>query len=260
MSNDAIASSSLAARGPLRVMTVNVHKGFTFLNRRFVLRELRDAIREVGADLVFLQEIHGSSRALAAGTAAPEVPHYEYLADEIWPAFAYGRNAVYTNGDHGNALLSKYPIVRSQNVDVSSARHEKRGLLHCVLRVPGRDDVVHAICVHLGLKQSHRQLQLQQLCEFVAQGVPAAEPLLVAGDFNDWRCKAHAVLLRCADLDEVFVEARGRAARTFPAHLPLLPLDRIYVRGVRDHAPLALPARPWTQLSDHAPIAAEIQL
>jgi endonuclease/exonuclease/phosphatase family metal-dependent hydrolase len=242
-------------------MTVNVHKGFTFLNRRFVLRELRDAIREVGADLVFLQEIHGARHSGGGATAAAvAMPHYEYLADEIWPAFAYGRNAVYMNGDHGNALLSKYPIVRSENVDVSAARHEKRGLLHCALRLPGREDIVHAICVHLGLRQSQRQQQLQQLCNFVEHRIPPAEPLLVAGDFNDWRANAHAMLLRCAGLDEVFVEACGQAARTFPARLPLLRLDRIYVRGVRDHAPLALPARPWTVLSDHAPIAAEIHL
>ncbi len=166
---------------PLRVMTVNVHKGFTFLNRRFVLRELRDAVREVGADLLFLQEIHG---ARSGGTGI-EIPHYEYLADQIWPAFAYGRNAVYTNGDHGNALLSKYPIVRWENVDVSAATHERRGLLHCTLQVPGQDQVVHAICVHLGLKHSHRGSQLRQLCKFVEQRVPRTEPLLVAGDFND---------------------------------------------------------------------------
>jgi endonuclease/exonuclease/phosphatase family metal-dependent hydrolase len=255
MSKAPITTTTDASR--LRVMTVNIHKGFSFLNRRFVLRELRDAIREVGADVVFLQEIHGSRQDTEA---AVPVPQYEYLAHEIWPAFAYGRNAVYTHGDHGNALLSKYPIVRSENLQVSTARQERRGLLHCALRLPSRDAVVHAICVHLGLKQSHRRLQLQQLCDYVEQRVPSAEPLLVAGDFNDWRAKAHAVLRRCAGLDEVFVEARGRAARTFPARLPLLSLDRIYVRGVRDHAPLALPARPWTVLSDHAPLAAEIRL
>lgn len=245
----------------LRVMTVNVHKGFTFLNRRFVLRELRDAVREVGADLVFLQEIHGTRQGpRMAGHERPEVPHYEFLADQIWPAFAYGRNAVYTDGDHGNALLSKYPIVRSENVDVSVGSHEKRGLLHCTLRLPDRTDVVHAICVHLGLRQSHRARQLQQLCHFVKRVVPQKEPLLVAGDFNDWRGQAHAVLLEGAGLDEVFVEAHGIAAKTFPARFPLLRLDRIYVRSVRDHTPLTLPARPWSGLSDHAPIAAEIRL
>jgi endonuclease/exonuclease/phosphatase family metal-dependent hydrolase len=244
----------------LRVLTVNVHKGFTFLNRRFVLRELRDAVREVAADLVFLQEIHGTRRQPGARHEALEVPHYEFVADQIWPQYAYGRNAVYTDGDHGNALLSKYPIVSSENIDVSVARHEKRGLLHCALRLPGRAGIVHTICVHLGLKQAHRAQQLRQLCDFVAQHIPHAEPLLVAGDFNDWRGKAHAMLRRCARLAEVFVDTHGGAARTFPARFPLLPLDRIYVRNVRAHAPLPLPARPWSGLSDHAPLAAEIRL
>ena len=50
----------LAALMTLRVLTVNTHKGFAFLNRRFVLRELREAVRSVGADLVFLQEVQGA--------------------------------------------------------------------------------------------------------------------------------------------------------------------------------------------------------
>ncbi len=43
----------------LRVLTVNTHKGFTALNRRFILPELREAVRSTGADLVFLQEVVG---------------------------------------------------------------------------------------------------------------------------------------------------------------------------------------------------------
>jgi endonuclease/exonuclease/phosphatase family metal-dependent hydrolase len=68
------------------------------------------------------------------------------------------------------------------------------------------------------------------------------------------------VLERCAGLREVFVDAYGRAARTYPARFPMLQLDRIYSRSMRHHAPLALPAQPWDRLSDHTPIAAEIQL
>ena len=71
-------------------------------------------------------------------TTGREAPHYEFLADSIWPQFAYGRNAVYPKGHHGNAVLSKFPIVRYENHDVSIGGPEKRGLLHCVLRVPGR--------------------------------------------------------------------------------------------------------------------------
>ena len=90
--------------------------------------------------------------------------------------------------------------------------------------------------------------------------IPAEAPLLVAGDFNDWRNRAHHTLRRCAGLVEVFVEANGRAAKTFPARLPLLQLDRIYVRNTLAHEPLRLPHRPWASLSDHAPLAAQIRL
>ncbi len=253
--------SSLASPLSLRVLTVNTHKGFAFLGRRFVLRELRDAVRAVGADLVFLQEVQGSHAGHAKRVAGwPTATHCEYLADEIWPEFAYARNAVYPEGHHGNAVMSRYPILDYQNRDVSIGGHETRGLLHCRVRLPDRDEALHAICVHLGLKHAHRRHQLELLCKAIEADVPADAPLVVAGDFNDWSWRAHAVLKRCSGLSEVFVHAHGRAANTFPARFPFLQLDRIYVRNARHHAPLPLPRRPWSRLSDHAPVAAEIAL
>jgi endonuclease/exonuclease/phosphatase family metal-dependent hydrolase len=83
---------------------------------------------------------------------------------------------------------------------------------------------------------------------------------VLAGDFNDWRNRAHDVLSREVGLQEVFVQASGRAVRTFPASMPLLALDRIYVRNAAVHSPLTLPKKPWDKLSDHAPLAAEIFL
>lgn len=253
-------SSTHSAPIAFKVLTVNVHKGFTTFNRRFILHELREAVRAVGADLVFLQEVLGAHARHASRVANfPQVPHYEFLADALWAQFAYGRNAVYDNGDHGNALLSKFPITHYENHDISVSGPEARGMLHCVLQPSGHHRPVHAICVHLGLRESHRQRQLQRVCELV-HGLPADEPVVLAGDFNDWRNRAHGVLLRGAGLQEVFVQATGRPVRTFPAALPLLALDRIYVRNAAVHAPLALPKTPWNKLSDHAPLAAEILL
>jgi len=244
----------------LKVLTVNTHKGFTLFNRRFILHELRDALREVSPDLVFLQEVLGQHHRHASRIDAwPTTSHYEFLADTLWSDYAYGRNAVYPHGHHGNAVLSKFPIVHHDNLDISVARHEKRGILHCVVQPPGRAPV-HAVCVHLGLREGHRRSQVEQLCARVRDGIPAGEPVVIAGDFNDWRLKAHRMLCRCADLDEIHVAARGAAPRTFPAGLPLLRLDRIYVRGARRSAPIALAQRPWSKLSDHAPLAAEIDI
>lgn len=252
---------TVASDFSLRVLTVNTHKGFTSFNRKFILHELRDAVRAVAADVVFLQEVQGEhTRHPARFLNWPQSPHYEFLADEIWPEFAYGRNAVYPSGHHGNAVLSKYPIVHYRNHDVSIAGPEKRGLLHCVLRLPNRELDVHAICVHLGLRESHRRQQLQLMCNLVKNDVPADAPLLVAGDFNDWRKRAHVQLERCAGLREIFHHAHGQAAKTFPARFPMLQLDRIYVRNARLHMPMTLPRYPWSHLSDHAPLAAEIEL
>jgi endonuclease/exonuclease/phosphatase family metal-dependent hydrolase len=239
------------------VLTVNIHKGFTALNRRFILPELREAARSVGADMVFLQEIHGThERHPLRYSDWPNMPQYEFLADSIWPQYAYGRNAVYPDGDHGNALLSKFQIVRYDNIDISQSGHESRGLLHCVMRLPGQDKELHAICVHLGLQEKHRQQQLLLIAKRVAE-IPADAPLIVAGDFNDWRQRAD--LSHCG-LREVFTEAHGKPPRTFPARLPLLRLDRIYVRNVKVHSPQVLNSRPWSHLSDHAPLSVEIAL
>ena len=257
----ALAAASADNSFSFKVLTVNIHKRFTFFNRKFILPELREAVRSVGADVVFLQEVTGNHiKHPDKFDNYPEAPHYEFLADTIWPQFAYGQNAVYTNGHHGNAVLSKFPIVRFENRDVSISGPERRGLLHCELKIPGRAVNVHAICVHLGLIENHRVQQMNMLCDLVRDEIPAHAPVVVAGDFNDWRHRAHAVLENGADLHEVFVQAHGRAARTFPARMPVLRLDRIYVRNAIGHAPVVLPSHPWSHLSDHAPLAAEIEL
>ena len=255
---EAIAMASVSFC--LKVLTVNIHKGFTFFNRKFILPELRDAVRKVGADVVFLQEVTGTNaKHPDKFENYPETPHYEFIADSIWPQFAYGRNAVYTHGDHGNAVLSKFPIVRFENHDVSVSGPEKRGLLHCELQIPGRSLNLHAICVHLSLTESHRTLQMDKLCKLIHSDVPAQAPVVVAGDFNDWRHRAHDQLAVGADLHEVFVQAYGFPAKTFPARRPLLRLDRIYVRNAIGHKPVVLPHKPWSHLSDHSPLAAEIE-
>jgi endonuclease/exonuclease/phosphatase family metal-dependent hydrolase len=76
-----------AIHPPLTVMTVNIHKGFTALNRRFILPELRDAVRKVGADVVFLQEVMGSHR----GTSAASTTCRPSRITNSWPT-ASGRS------------------------------------------------------------------------------------------------------------------------------------------------------------------------
>jgi endonuclease/exonuclease/phosphatase family metal-dependent hydrolase len=244
-----------------KILTLNTHKGFTSFNRKFVLHELREAVRATSADIVFLQEVLGSHRKHSSiHKNWPATPQYEFLADTMWKDFAYGRNAVYPQGDHGNAILSKFPIVRYQNRDVSVGKREPRGLLHCVLKVPDKDVEIHAVCVHFAVFETHRRRQLRMLCKFVREEIPADAPLVIAGDFNDWRVLANRTLARGAGLKEAFVESQGRSAKTFHARLPMLRLDRIYYRNVRIVSPAVHSVRPWSHLSDHAPLSAEVHV
>ncbi|MBN9372459.1 MULTISPECIES: endonuclease/exonuclease/phosphatase family protein [Hydrogenophaga] len=243
-------------RGSLRVLTVNIHKGYSFFKRRFVLHELREAVRAVQSDLVFLQEVRGGGEP---DERHPGVSQYEFLADSIWKDHAYGRNAVAPRDSYGNAVLSHFPIVKSRNHCLSGPHTvPQRGVLHCVVS-HGTLPALHLMCVHLGLLERDRQAQIAALREVIDSEVPPDAPLIVAGDFNDWRQRADARLARIG-LSEVFRQTQGRHACSFPAAWPLLRLDRIYVRGVASVRPLPMPRHPWSRLSDHAPLAAEVRL
>jgi endonuclease/exonuclease/phosphatase family metal-dependent hydrolase len=173
---------------------------------------------------------------------------------------AYGRNAVYQHGHHGNAVLSRFPIVAQANMDISAHVFESRGLLHCILQLKRGLPPLHCINVHLGLFERGRRWQVHALCELIREVVPDGEPLIIAGDFNDWRRKADRTLQDDLGVTEVFEAARGRPARTFPAVLPVFRLDRIYSRGLVIAGTAVHYAYPRARLSDHAALAATFDL
>ena len=159
----------------IHVLTYNIHKGYCSGNRRFVLDSMRERIAETRAHIVFLQEIHGTaikSDAKRRRFSYPDQPHFEYLADEAWPHYAYGCNAIYRKGDHGNAILSMYPFVSWENIDVSVFPRSSRSILHGVIELPGTDLPLHTLCVHLGLLEQERREQLQALTERINRHVP----------------------------------------------------------------------------------------
>lgn len=243
----------------LTVVTYNIHKGFSAFNRRMVVHEIRERLHALGPDVLFLQEVQGvHHRHSSTHETWPPGSQHEFLAHAGGHS-AYGMNAVYQDGHHGNAILSRYPILRSENLDISHHALESRGLLHCELDVPGWGAPVHCINVHLGLWARSRRFQLAWLRDRIRESVPDAAPLVVAGDFNDWRGTATALLARELGLVEVFHRALGRHARSFPARIPMLTLDRIYVRNLRVGGAQRLAEGAWSRLSDHAALAATLR-
>ncbi len=243
----------------LRVVTLNIHKGLSHFNRRVVIHELREGLRAIDPDLVFLQEVQGLNQRNALRFAAwPAAPQHEFLAGEDWE-HAYVSNRVYEHGHHGNAILSRYPLVSAEHEDVSDHRFERRGLLHCVVSVPGWRRNLHCVCVHLSLHERGRSRQLEAISGRLEELASRGLPIIVAGDFNDWRQRASSILERRLGMAEASLARHGRAARTYPSMLPILKLDRIYVLGFKVAASRVHRGRPWSMLSDHLAVSAELE-
>ena len=174
----------------------------------------------------------------------PAKPQHEYIADSNWQEVAYGKNAIYRDGHHGNALLSRFSIIAQDNEDISAHPFESRGLLHCVVKLGPKIPELHCINVHLGLFERGRQWQVRALCERIKASVPKGAPLVIAGDFNDWRNKANRALVDQLGVVEVFEAVNGRAARTFPSVMPCSARPHLCARAqVVEATYIAFPRR-----------------
>ena len=245
----------------LRVATYNIHKGVVpgpSLRRRPMVKEMRQRLHELQADVVFLQEVQGQNNRFAKRFAQwPADPQAQYLAldPESSRRFqaVYGLNARYLHGHHGNALLSQFPILSIENRDFSDHVFERRGVLHCVLQMGER--AVHCFVIHFGLFARSRARQAGALIDWIRAEVPPGAPLLIAGDFNDWQDALSRLLVERLGVYEVL-----DSARTFPALMPCLRMDRIYVRGFAVETAQVLRGLSWARLSAHAPVVADLTL
>lgn len=250
--------------GRLRVATYNIHKGVRGVGplKRLEIHNLGLGIEALDADMVFLQEVrlfnHREARAFARTTFGwPEGGQAEFLAPEGYEV-AYRTNAVTRDGEHGNALLSRWTIGDIGHHDVSDHRFEQRGLLHVPVVWHGL--TVHTITAHFGLFQASRMRQAQRLAAYIADVVPGDAPVVVAGDFNDWGEKLDEPMARCGLARARDVNARPSSCLTFPSRVPVFALDRFYTRGLACRSTFVPRGTAWARMSDHLPLVAEFDL
>ena len=239
---------------PLRLVTYNIHKGLSALNRHLTLDLLAAALAEVQADVLCLQEVQGEHRQRAQRFHNwPLQAQADRIAATLQLHAHYGAHACYDFGHHGNAILARWPWQHCAVETLTLHALEQRGLVHGLCQPLGWPHPVHILSCHLNLLNRHRQLQLQRVMHYIAHQVPAECPLIVAGDFNDWREQAGPVL-HAGGLVDAHIAVTGKPALSFPARMPFLPLDRVYVRGVTLRQARVLRGAPWLSLSDHLPL------
>ncbi|MBP7573834.1 MAG: endonuclease/exonuclease/phosphatase family protein [Rhodoferax sp.] len=236
----------------LRVATYNIHKGVQGFGpkRRLEIHNLGHAVEQLDADIICLQEVRKVHRREEQYfTRWPDMPQADFLAPEGYEA-VYRTNAVTRHGEHGNAMLSRWPVMMHQHEDMSDHRFEQRGLLHSEVLVDGQS--VHVVVVHLGLIKASRARQVAQLQRYIAREIPEATPLLVAGDFNDWGNLVHTAFATVG-----LTSFQASLHPTFPARLPLVQLDHVFGRGLNPLTVHVPRGRIWWQMSDHLPLIAE---
>lgn len=239
----------------LRVVTYNIHKGVQGLGplRRLEIHNIGQAVEQLDADIVCLQEVRKVHRREARHFPHwPALAQADFLAPEGYTAI-YRTNAHTRHGEHGNAMLSRWPVAAHWHEDISDHRFEQRGILHSEVEFDGH--TVHVIVVHLGLIRASRVRQLTQLARYIDREIGVEAPLIVAGDFNDWGAFLSKLLdgvgLRSCSTDTV---------ATFPSRLPLVQLDHIFVRGLHPVQVFAQRGRVWARMSDHLPLIADFEV
>ncbi len=247
-------NSGMDKDGVFRVATWNIHKGVRGMGptRRLEIHDIGHGVEQLDADVVCLQEVRKVHRREQSHFARwPAMPQAEYLAPEGYEA-VYRTNAVTRHGEHGNALLTRWPVVNHQHEDMSDHRFEQRGLLHVEIRVADRP--VHVIVVHLGLIPGSRVRQVDQLRRFIAREVRVSEPLIVAGDFNEFGGSLSRTLRH-----DGLIEFEATRHPTFPSRLPLAQLDHIYARGLAPIRAEVPHGRAWARMSDHLPLITDFR-
>ncbi|MEN9537829.1 MAG: hypothetical protein RLZZ126_64 [Pseudomonadota bacterium] len=242
----------------LRIATYNIHKGVQGLGlrQRLEIHNLGIAVEQFDADIVCLQEVRKLHRRHAKRFANwPTVGQADFLAPPGYQA-VYQSNAVTRHGEHGNALLSRWPVVEHRHEDMSDHRFEQRGLLHAEVIVD--QQVLHVVVVHLGLLRASRLRQMEQLGAYIQREIFPRHPVVVAGDFNEGAGLTQAVFPALGLLPARNGPPHPPVTPTFPSRLPLLQLDHVYARGLQATAVQVPRGRIWWRMSDHLPLIVDL--
>lgn len=237
-------------RSDIRIATYNIHK-CRGLDRRVNAERIRTVLREIGADIIALQEVVWPVEAVRAQHQA------RFLAERLGLYYRVGETRRWGKRIYGNAVLSRFPIMAAHHYDLTHRRYERRGCLRVDVTLPN-NRLVHVFNVHLALIPRDRRSQVYKLMsdEFLLNP-ELRGACIVLGDFNEGPRGAATQLLKTR-FQSVDILHRARRVKTYPGLMPLLHLDHIYFDASLQVEAAQLHRSPTALIaSDHAPIFAE---
>ncbi len=233
----------MAARR-LRIATYNVH-GCRGLDGRCDPARIAAVLHELEADVIALQEVESRP-------ARSRFDQFETLAIATHMTPVAGPQILAPDGQFGNVLLSRVPILAVRRVDLSHGNREPRGAIDVDVE-PWSDVILRLVATHLGRTGGERAQQIKRLLAHIDERPGERHATVLLGDVNEWWPRSRRLRL----LSKRF-QASG-APLSFPAALPLLALDRIWVSaGCRMRAYWVHRSRLARRASDHLPVVADL--
>lgn len=226
-----------------RAVSYNIHRCVGMDGRKDPGR-VAEVIRELGADIVGLQEV--DSKRGEDGRFEP----MQKLAKESGFHVIPGETVLRDDEHYGNLLLTGRRVRGEiRRLDLSLPGREPRGAIDVDLDLEG--EPIRVLVTHLGLRPRERRVQVRKLLDVLM--VEPDRLTIVMGDINEWLPGSRTLRWLHGRL------GRSPAPRTFPAFFPLFSLDRIWVWPRRALLSIRAHDSPTARsASDHLPLAADI--
>jgi endonuclease/exonuclease/phosphatase family metal-dependent hydrolase len=228
----------------LRIMTYNI-RGARGTDGKRDFSRIGKFLKTYQIDIALIQEMdtRPADRSTERDIADLQNDHFDF--------FVSAPTIVGAHGWYGNAILSRFPIVTKNVIDISRRGCEPRNILEVFMRTPAGH--LHVVNTHKGLSPNERGPQLRSLHELLSR--QSEVPLVVGGDINQWHTYSKALRALNESLHALTCGA------TFPTRYPFLHLDRMWCRPkgiVRTHGVLKTPET--LRYSDHFPVVAEVDI
>lgn len=202
----------------LRILSYNIHHA-EGVDGKLDIPRIAQVILSVDPDLVALQEV--DKNTIRTGKVNQDIE----LSRLTKMNSVFGSNITFQGGQYGNAILSKFPIIKNKNFllpNVDSG--EQRGLLQSQIQISNKENVLF-FSTHL----DHRRSDTERLASAKAINqiisLDNKSPAILAGDFND---VPDSPTLK--ELGKVWLRTNKKILRTIPASKPSRQIDYIFVQ------------------------------
>lgn len=240
----------------LSVLTYNIHIG-TGMDKKLDLARTAAVIKSAAPDLVALQEVDRRTRRTGGVDQAIELARLTGMHPIFGKALDL-EGIDQNGGDYGNAILSRFPIRRSQNRALpNTPKFEPRAVLEIEIDWPhpnGARIPLRFFATHFDVGSEPDRIASAKALNELA-GLDPDVPAILAGDLNSVPASEPLKLLA----KQWAVASGADEIATSPANAPRRQIDYILFRPARAWRVIDIKALDEAVASDHRPVLAVLE-